>query len=335
MILAGDLGGTKTNLGVYRIGHAKKDLLLDVATFQTFHNADFSSLEDLLAKYLADIEGKIRSAIFAVAGPVINGQVKITNLPWVISEEQLCVKTGIPKIKLINDLEATAYAVPFLAPDQKHSLNQGVPLEGGTIAVIAPGTGLGESFLTWDGSRYYAHAAEGSHVEFAPTNQLQLRLLDYLLSSHEHVSYERVCSGMGIPNIYAFLKDEHKIEEPDWLRKELLEGDDPTAIIVTHALDEECVCEICRATLDIFIAILGAEAGNLALKTMARGGVYVGGGIPPRILKELENGPFLESFKSKGRMSKIMADIPVHVILDPRVAVFGAARYGFDLFIDG
>jgi glucokinase len=332
MILAGDIGGTKTNLGIfYTDGAAGSDLYLDDATFQTFYNSDFTSLEGLLAHYLSTVDGEIDNAVFAVAGPVMNRQARITNLQWMINEEQLSKATGISQIRLMNDLEATAYAVPFLAHDEKHTLNKGVPSDAGTLAVIAPGTGLGESFLTWDGSRYYAHATEGSHVDFAPTNELQIKLLDYLLSTYEHVSYERICSGIGIPNIYAFLKNSLDVEEPDWLKEKLSEGNDPAAIIVNSAINEDCLCEICEMTLDIFVSVLGAEAGNLALKVMARGGVYLGGGIPPRILKLLGNESFMEAFKAKGRMSEIVSDIPVHVILNPQVAVFGAARYGFDL----
>jgi glucokinase len=336
MILAGDIGGTKTNLGIFHIGGpAGSELYLGKETFQTFYNSDFTSLEELLTRYLSAVNGDIDNAVFAVAGPVMNRQARITNLQWVINEEQLSRATGIRQIRLMNDLEATAYAVPFLAHGEKHTLNEGVPPDGGTVAVIAPGTGLGESFLTWDGSRYYAHATEGSHVDFAPANALQIRLLEYLLSAYDHVSYERICSGIGIPNIYAFLKNRCGFEEPDWLKEKLAEGNDPAAIIVNSAIDEDCICEICRMTLDIFISVLGAEAGNLALKVMARGGVYLGGGIPPRILKQLGNGSFMRAFKSKGRMSEIVSDIPVHVILNPQVAVFGAARYGFDLLTKG
>lgn len=332
MILAGDIGGTKTNLALYTCsGPAGNDLSLVDGSPKTYLNADFASAEELVCGYLTVIDTTINSAVFAVAGPIRDGQVKITNLPWVISAEQLGAATGIATIRLMNDLEATAYGVPFLSRDELYTLNQGIPLEGRNLAVIAPGTGLGEAFLTWAGARYSAHATEGGHVDFAPTNALQKKLLDYLFMEYEHVSYERICSGIGIPNIYGFLKHSQNIEEPEWLREQLTQEKDNTAVILNAALDAERPCTICRMTVEIFISVLGAEAGNLALKVMAGGGVYVGGGIPPRILPMLGKGHFMEAFHAKGRMSELLADVPVHVILNPKVAVFGAARYGLEI----
>jgi glucokinase len=228
-----------------------------------------------------------------VAGPVVAGRATITNLPWVVDEEQLQAALNLSFVHLLNDLEAIAHAVPFLEPADLHTLNEGQPAPGGTIAVIAPGTGLGEAFLTWDGSRYCPHASEGGHTDFGPVNPLEVELLRYLQDRFEHVSYERICSGLGLPNIYAFLKDSGYADEPAWLAEELTAADDPTPVIVNAALhpayggDEREGSELCVATLNTFVSILGAEAGNLALKVLASGGVYLGGGIPRRILPAL------------------------------------------------
>lgn len=328
MLLAGDVGGTKTNLGIFFLDSSSALKLKD-NTFKSFLNADYSSLESLIVQYISSINLKVENAVFAVAGPVAAGQVNITNLTWAINEEHLQKALNISRIKLINDLEATAYAVPFLTPDERYTINEGEPAAGGNIAVIAPGTGLGESFLAWNGSRYHAHATEGSHVDFAPTTELEVKLLNYLRPKFGHVSYERVCSGIGLPNIYSFLRDTGEAEESTWLSKQLSEAKDFATVIVNTALAQQDSCEICNMALDMFVSTLGAEAGNLALKVMAKGGVYVGGGIPPRILDILKNGLFMDAFKKKGRMSNIVSNIPVHVILDPKIAIIGAARYGF------
>jgi glucokinase len=269
-------------------------------------------------------------ASFGVSGPVVDGQAEITNLPWVLDEMQLAEALGLSSVRLLNDLDAIAHAVPLLKSDDLHTLNVGQPVSGGAIAVIAPGTGLGEAFLVWDGSRYRAQASEGGHADFAPTNLLEIGLLRYLLQRFEHVSYERVCSGRGIPHIYAYLKDSGYAEEPTWLAEQLATADDPTPIIAKAALDEARPCELCVATLNTFVSVMGAEAGNLALKVVATGGVYLGGGIPPRILPALEKKPFMEAFQRKGRLSDLMAEIPVHVILDPKVALLGAACHGLE-----
>jgi len=231
---------------------------------------------------------------------------------------------------LLNDLAAIAHAVPFLEPADLHTLNEGQPVPGGAIAVIAPGTGLGEAFLTWDGARYRPHASEGGHTDFAPNNPFEVELLRTLQDRFEHVGYERVCSGRGLPNIYAYLKDSGYAEEPAWLTEQLASTDDPTPVIVNAALDGERPCELCVATLNAFVSILGAEAGNLALKVLAGGGVYLGGGIPPRILPALEDEQFMKAFRHKGRMSDFLARVPMRVILNPKVALVGAACHGLE-----
>ena len=228
-------------------------------------------------------------------------------------------------MRLLNDLSAIAHAVPFLQPDDVHTINIGRPAPEGPLAVIAPGTGLGEAYLTWDGDKYRAHASEGGHADFAPTTPLEVEMLRYLQGSFGHVSFERVCSGKGIPNIYAFLKDSGYAEEPTWLGEQLESADDPTPVIFNAVLKADKPCKLCQATLETFVSILGAEAGNLALKLGATGGVYLGGGIPPRIAPFLESEIFMAPFRKKGRLSGLLAQIPVHIILNPKVALLGAA----------
>jgi glucokinase len=330
MLLAGDIGGTKTNLAVFSPEAGPRAPLAEA----TFPSADYPSLEALTLEFLSQVDLPVERASFGVAGPVAAGRAEITNLPWVMAETPLQEALNLLSVRLLNDLASIAHAVPFLEPDDLHTLNEGQPVPGGAIAIVAPGTGLGEAYLTWDGSRYRPHASEGGHTDFAPNNPLEVELLRYLQDRFEHVSCERVCSGRGLPNIYAYLKDSGYADEPAWLAEQLAAADDPTPVIVNTALSRERPCELCVATLNTFVSILGAEAGNLVLKVMATVGVYLGGGIPPRILPALEGKRFLEAFQRKGRMSDLLARVPVHVILNPKVALLGAACYGLELSHD-
>ncbi|MDM8540269.1 glucokinase [Desulfococcaceae bacterium HSG9] len=328
MILAGDIGGTKTALGIYSHETGIESPLAQAI----FPSADYAGLEAIVTEFLSKRDFKVEKAVFGVAGPVSKGKAIITNLPWVIDEDRLKTALKIPYIKLLNDLEATAWSVPFLSKKDVCTLNKGEKKPGGTIAVVAPGTGLGEAFLTWDGSRYLAYSSEGGHADIAPTSELEIELVRYLMDKYEHVSYEWVCSGIGIPNIYHFLKDSGKAEEPDWLAEELAKAKDPTPVIFNAAIGKDRTCPICETAIDIFISILGSEAGNMALKVMATGGVYLGGGIPPRILPSLKKGHFIENFLRKGRMSGLLSDMPVNVILSATTAITGAAYYGLEMF---
>ena len=327
MLLAGDIGGTKTGLAIISPEAGPRRPLAEA----TFPSAYYPSLEALVGEFLDQVAFKPEWACLGVAGPVISGQATVTNLPWVMSEDQLQAALGLSGVRLLNDLVAIGNAVPWLGPDDLLTLNAGQIAPGGTLAVIAPGTGLGETFLTWDGVRYRAYPSEGGHADFAPANPFEAELLLYLQKRFEHVSYERVCAGIGIPNIYYFLRDGEYAEEPDWLADQLGAADDPVPVIIRAALDTERPCPLCAATLDMFVSILGSEAGNMALKVLATGGVYLGGGIPPRILPALQGERFMQAFSGKGRMSVWLARVPVHVILNPKVAILGAAYHGLEM----
>ena len=327
MLLAGDIGGTKTILALYPIdGDARRP-----AKVVRFRSRDYPSITRLLDAFLAEYHERIDAACFAVAGPVIAGRADATNLSWVISEQGLEARLGDIPVRLVNDLQATACAIPVLKQQDLFSLHAGEKEPYGAIAVLAPGTGLGEAYLVWDGSQYRAYASEGGHADFAPRNELEMALLRFLLRRMDHVSYERVCSGVGIPNLYAFLKDSGYAPEPAWLAEQLLQADDPTPVIVNAAQKNDPPCALCVATLDLFVSILGAEAGNLALKVLSTGGVYLAGGIPPRILDALRHGQFMQNFIRKGRLADRLVRMPVHVVLNANTALIGAARYGFAL----
>lgn len=329
MLLAGDVGGTKTDLAIFSDDAGPR---VPIAQAE-FPSGKYSSLEAIASEFLARTGLSVDRACFDVAGPVIAGRAKVTNLPWVVEEENLARELGLKSVRLLNDLEAIALAVPILQPEDLHTLSRGEAVEGGAIAVIAPGTGLGEAFLTWDGSRYRAHASEGGHADFAPTTPVQLGLVQYLLARHDHVSYERVCSGIGIGNIYDYLRDSAYAPEAPELASRLSQMSDRTPLIVEAGLRSSAPDPLCRATVETFLEIFGAEAGNLALKVLATGGVYLGGGIPLHVLPALEDGRFLRAFRAKGRFAELLTRVPVHVIV-ARAALIGAASYGLALTRD-
>jgi glucokinase len=327
MLLAGDIGGTKTNLAIFSV----KDELRTPLKEETLPSARYASLAELIQDFLSDTNFSIERACFGVPGPVMGGKAKITNLPWLLDVQQLQQALNIPSVGLLNDLTAMAHGVPLLRADDLATLNVGEPTDHETMAVIAPGTGLGEAFLTWEGTRYQAHPSEGGHVDFAPTNALEIGLLSYLLERYEHVSYELVCSGIGLPHIYAYLKGTQQFTELAWVSKRLAEVADGNPVIFQAALEKKEPSHLSVATLKTFASILGAEAGNMALKVLATGGVFLGGGIPPRILPFLQNDLFMQAFLNKGRFSALLARVPVHVILNPKVALLGAAYHGFEM----
>jgi glucokinase len=326
ILLAGDIGGTKTHLAVYSSEKGLQEPLADAR----LPSQDYPSLGALVGDFARDLPFDFDTASFGVAGPVVRGRASITNLPWTLDEDELEEKLGVSSVHLLNDLAATAQSVPQLGSDDLHSLKLGNAEPHGTIAVVAPGTGLGEAFLTWDGSRYRPHASEGGHTDFAPIDDLEAGLLAHLRERFGRVSYERICSGRWLPSVYEYLKSVGHAPEPEWLSERLRDVDDPVPAIVDAASDNERSCELCRETLKLFVRVLGSEAGNLALKVLATGGVYLGGGMPPRILDFLADKAFIERFETKGRLSPLVQQIPVQVIMNPDAALLGAACHGLE-----
>ncbi len=320
-ILAGDIGGTKTTLAIIDPVNGPRTFVIK----ETFPSGNYPTFEALLNVFLEGKNLSLSRACFGIAGPIFEGSVQMPNLDWLIKESTLSIKIKTP-VHLINDLEAIANSVPILEEEDLETLSAGMPIHHASLAVIAPGTGLGEAHLHWNGTDYQSFASEGGHVDFAPTDQMQFELMTFLQERIGHVSYERVCTGPGLLNIYAFLKETGKYPEPDWLREQISITDKPAPIISQAALEGKA--EIATATLDLFISILGREAGNLALKVLATGGVYLGGGIPPKIIPFLKKRLFIESFKDKGRFSSMLANIPVHIICNPDAALLGAAYEG-------
>lgn len=320
--LAGDIGGTKTVLALFNPEDGPQQPFEE----HIFPSAAYSSLEEIVRKFLNEKGVEVSGASFGVAGPVFEGRSEITNLTWVIDSQSVSQEIGGAPTELLNDLYAIAQSIPYLAPADLETLIPGEPLEHGALGVIAPGTGLGEAFLIWTGEHYQPCASEGGHASFGPETPLELELLNFLWPRFRHVSFERVCAGIGMGNLYTFLRDGKGLTEPDWLREQLAGVSDPTPVIVQNALQN--TAEICSKTLDLFASILGSEAGNLALKVLATGGVYLGGGIPPRILPVLRKDIFQQSFTNKGRFAEMLNRVPVHVIRHRHAALLGAACHG-------
>ncbi|MBI5582244.1 MAG: glucokinase [Deltaproteobacteria bacterium] len=320
MLLVGDIGGTNTRLALIEPlkGH------LNFLAERTFSSREEPSLESALRKFLTHPFPPLRGAAFGVAGPVRQGRCEATNLPWVIDSRELARELTLPRVGLINDWEAGAYGLDALEEQDFEVLNPGAPEARGNRAVIAAGTGLGEVGIFWDDREYRPFASEGGHADFAPRNHLEMGLLDYLLKRHPRVSAERVVCGQGLFTIYQFLRDQGHGEEPQWL-VDLLRQKDPPAVITEQALTGKS--SLCTQALDLFVSLYGAEAGNMALKVMATGGVYLGGGIAPKIIAKLKEPVFLNAFTAKGRMRPLLQTMPVRVIMNPKVALLGAARY--------
>jgi glucokinase len=323
MLLAGDIGGTKTVLAIFTPENGPHQPL----HIARYVNRDFSSLHGIIQAYLEKFDARPSMISFGVAGPVKDGRVNVTNLPWTVDSHELRQSTNDIPVFIINDLEALAYSIPTLNDSDLVSIKAGDREAEGSIAVIAPGTGLGEAYLFWDGQRYRPIPSEGGHTDFAPATALELELLAHLHTKMKHVSYERVCSGLGIPNLYNFFLETGKFSEPAWLRQKLAEQTDKTPVIIEAAVSGDA--EICVATLNMFTGILGSEAGNLVLQVLATGGVFLGGGIPPRILSTLQGDIFIEAFTRKGRFSDLLIRVPVDVIVNNQAGLFGAANYGF------
>ena len=319
MILAGDIGGTNTRLA-YFVAEQERVRLVDL---RVFPSRRYAALEEVLAEFLSAKKLPVKRACFGVAGPVKRGQCVTSNLPWEVDARLLARQLDLETTLLINDLEANAYGIAALAPEDFVVLNPGEPNATGNAALISAGTGLGEAGLHWERGRHMPFASEGGHADFAPRNETEVELLFYLLRRYKRVSYERVLSGPGLYNIYQFLRDSGRGEEPPSLA-ERLRDQDPAPVISQAALDASS--DLCVRALEMFVSFYGAEAGNLVLKLMATGGLYIGGGIAPRIIAELREPTFWTAFTTKGRLSPLLEATPVRVIMNDQTALLGAAR---------
>jgi len=318
MILAADVGGTHTRVALFEPRELRR-----AAVEATVPSRAHDNLESIIGAFLGAGAPSINAVGVAAAGPVRDGRCETTNLPWVIDAATLGRYFGTDRVWVVNDLEATAYGIASLGPDDFAVLNTGVPHPRGNAAVIAAGTGLGEAGLYWDGKRYQPFASEGGHASFSPRDVCDSELLAYLRCDWSHVSWERVLSGPGVFNLYRFLRDSGRCEEPPWLAAALGAGE-PAAVISEAARHRRT--PLCEQTMDLFVSLYGAEAGNLALKLLATGGVYVGGGIAPRNIDRMTDGGFMRAFVDKGRMGPLLERIPVRVIVNDKAALLGAAR---------
>jgi glucokinase len=320
MILAGDVGGTKVHLALFDFTEGKLNHRRD----KQFPAKEYSGLEEIVKEFLGT--DRVSAACFGVPGPVRDGRLRLTNLPWTLDSRELAKNLGIDHVFLINDLEANGYGVAELGPDQIYTLSQGDASQIGNRGLIAAGTGLGEGILAWNGRIHVPYPSEGGHTDFGPRSEEEIELLRFLQRKYNgRISYERVVSGMGLTNIYEFLRDNRGMEEPKWLADKIAEANDGNSVITEMALTAKS--EICAKALDMMVSIYGAEAGNLALKVLSVGGLYVGGGIAPKILEKLKDGTFIKAFQDKGRLSQLLINMPVRVILDSRAALLGAAAY--------
>jgi glucokinase len=317
-VLAGDIGGTKINLGIFRGGKGRPK----PEAIETYRSGEAPGLEDVIASFTLKHPAPVSGVCLGVPGPVRDGICKTTNLPWIVSEPALALRFGWKHVRLLNDLAAACYAVPSLTAEELFPLSRAKIRKGETAALIAPGTGLGMGLLVFTGAGMIPIPSEGGHASFSPGEEKELDLWRHLSARFGHVSVERLLSGPGILNIYTWLKDSGRFQEPAGMR-EMIEQGDPARVITETALSMEA--PLCDATLDMFVTLLGRTAGNLALTALATGGVYLGGGIPPKILPRLRSDRFLEAFTAKGRLRRFLEDVPVQVILNEEAALLGAA----------
>jgi len=318
-ILAGDIGGTSTRLAYFDTAGEKLTLLVD----GRFPSRKAGSLKEIVSRFAAENGLTAERACFGIAGILREGIVRTPNLPWIVNADELSRDLEIPDVQLINDLEANVYGIDLLGPEDFEVLNEGVHTPTGTIALVSAGTGLGEAVAYWDGTAHQPYPSEGGHADFAPRTEIEAELLLYLRDEYGRVSTERVVSGPGLRNIYRFLRDFRHLSESPAVAEDMLEND-PPAVISRAALAGNC--PLCGQALDLFVSLYGAEAGNVALRYLARGGVYLGGGIAPKIIERLKRPGFMLAFTTKGRLSPLLERIPVKVILNEQTALLGAGR---------
>lgn len=322
MILAGDVGGTKVDLALYKFERGQLVHVRD----ERFPAHEYSGLEEIARRFLKESGNpEITAACFGVPGPVRGGRLRLTNLPWILDTHELSAGLKITNLFLINDLEANGYGIPELKPDQIFTLNEGDPAAVGHCALVSAGTGLGEAALLWNGKTHVPMASEGGHCDFAARNEMEIELLEWLMQKFNgRVSFERVVSGPGLTNIYTFLRDQKHMDEPSWLREQMA-GADPNVVITE--VGEAGKNELCARALEMFAAAYGAEGGNMVLKVLAMGGMYLGGGIAPKMLRTMRGGAFMQAFMDKGRLSELLVETPVRIILESRAALMGAAAF--------
>lgn len=321
MILAGDVGGTKTILALYAVQQGAVACIHK----QQYASQQYTCFTDILTAFLANISGAIESACIGVAGPIVDGDCRATNLPWHIIRADIAAQLQTPNVTLLNDLEAAAWGALSLPDDDFVELNAQAERRTGHVAILAAGTGLGESLCCWDGQRYHVMPSEGGHVDFAPTNETEIKLLQYLMQQYAgHVSYERVVSGMGLVNIYQFLKQSGFAVEQTDIAEKMAAGDMGAVIGEAGVTKTDALC---TETLRLFCRIYGAQAGNLALTSLSYGGVVLTGGIAAKILPFMTQGDFMQGFLDKGRYQAVLADFSVKICTNPEVALLGALHY--------